>query len=99
MRAAVPLDDIYVCPHNKYEHCRCHKPSLGMIADAVARWGIDLTASYVIGDRWRDVDAGRAAGCYSILIDRPYSNASFADARVATLREAVGAVLQHAEGA
>ena len=99
MRAALPLHDIFVCPHDKSEHCRCHKPSLGMVRDAVARWGIDLAASYVIGDRWRDVDAGRAAGCYSILIDRPYSNATFADARVGTLREAVDAVLQHAEGA
>ena len=56
-----------------------------MIEDAVARWDIDLAASYVVGDRWRDVDAGRAAGCYSILIERPYSNATWASARVATL--------------
>jgi D-glycero-D-manno-heptose 1,7-bisphosphate phosphatase len=99
MQAALPLDDVYVCPHNKVENCRCHKPSLGMIEDAVARWQIDLPTSYVIGDRWRDVDAGRAAGCYSILIDRPYSAASFADTRVRTLTEAVDAVLRHAQGA
>lgn len=99
MRDVLPLDDVFVCPHDKSEHCRCHKPSLGMVEDAVARWGIDLAASYVIGDRWRDVDAGRAAGCYSILIDRPYSNAPCADARVGTLREAIDAVLEHAEGA
>ena len=57
--AAVPLDDIYVCPHDKSEGCRCHKPATGMLDDAVERWGIDLATSYVIGDRWRDVDAGR----------------------------------------
>jgi D-glycero-D-manno-heptose 1,7-bisphosphate phosphatase len=95
LRAAVPLDDVYVCPHDKAEGCRCHKPATGLIDDAVARWGIDLAASYVIGDRWRDVEAGRAAGCYSILIERPYSAASRADARVGTLEEAVDTVLGH----
>jgi D-glycero-D-manno-heptose 1,7-bisphosphate phosphatase len=99
MREAVPLDDVYVCPHDKSEGCRCHKPALGMIEDAVARWDVDLARSYVVGDRWRDVDAGRAAGCSSILIERPYSNATWASARVATLAEAVDAVLRHARGA
>ena len=99
MRAAIPLDDVYVCPHDKSEGCRCHKPSIGMIEDAVSRWEIDLARSYVIGDRWRDVEAGRAAGCYSILIERPYSRATWASIRVATLAEAVDAALRHAEGA
>jgi D-glycero-D-manno-heptose 1,7-bisphosphate phosphatase len=99
MREALPLHDVYVCPHDKSEHCRCHKPETGMLDDAVAHWDIDLAASFVIGDRWRDVDAGRAAGCYSILIERPYSAASWADVRVATLTEAVDALLNHAGGA
>jgi D-sedoheptulose 7-phosphate isomerase len=98
LAAAVPLDDIYVCPHDKSEGCPCHKPATAMLDGAAARWGIDLATSYVIGDRWRDVDAGRNAGCYSILIDRPYSAASWADARVATLTEAVDTVLRHAQG-
>jgi D-glycero-D-manno-heptose 1,7-bisphosphate phosphatase len=96
MQAAITLDDVYVCPHDKSEGCRCHKPATGMMEDAAARWGIDLAASYVIGDRWRDVDAGRAAGCYAVLIERPYSAASWADARVDTLAQAVDAVLRHA---
>jgi D-glycero-D-manno-heptose 1,7-bisphosphate phosphatase len=99
MLAVVPLHDIYVCPHDKTERCRCHKPETGMMDDAVARWEVDLAASYVIGDRWRDVDAGRNAGCYSILIERPYSAASWASLRVATLTDAVDAVLKHARGA
>ncbi len=94
---AVPLDDVLVCPHDKSEGCRCHKPALGLLEDAAARWDVDLAASYVVGDRWRDVDAGRAAGCYSILIERPYSNAGWASARVATLTEAVDEVLRHAD--
>ena len=99
LRAAVPVHDIFFCPHHRSEGCRCYKPALGMIEDAVARWNVDLAASYVVGDRWRDVDAGRAAGCYAILFERPYSRATWASARVATLAEAVDAVLRHAEGA
>jgi D-glycero-D-manno-heptose 1,7-bisphosphate phosphatase len=99
MLAAVPLDDIYVCPHDKSEGCRCHKPAIGMIEDAVAHWNVDLARSYVVGDRWRDVDAGKAAGCYSILIERPYSKATWASARVGTLAEAVDTILRHAAGA
>ena len=95
MRAAIPLDDVYVCPHDGSTVCRCRKPATGMIDDAAARWGIDVAASYVIGDRWRDVDAGRAAGCYSILIERSYSVDAQADARVTTLAEAVDTVLRH----
>lgn len=96
LRAALPLDDVYVCPHDKSAGCRCHKPATGMLEDAAARWGIDLARSYVVGDRWRDVEASRAAGCYAVLIERSYSAARWADARVATLAEAVDAVLRHA---
>jgi D-glycero-D-manno-heptose 1,7-bisphosphate phosphatase len=96
LQAVAPLDDIYVCPHDKSEGCRCHKPATGMLDDAASKWGIDLAASYVIGDRWRDVEAGLAAGCYAILIERQYSAASQADLRVDTLAEAVDAVLGRA---
>jgi D-glycero-D-manno-heptose 1,7-bisphosphate phosphatase len=98
MRAEIPLDDVYVCPHDGTTPCRCRKPDTGMIDDAAARWGIDVAASYVIGDRWRDVDAGRAAGCYSILIERSYSVDARGDIHVSTLGEAVDAVLRHHRG-
>src|SRR6266536_1778082 len=94
MRAAIPLDDVYVCPHDKSEGCRCHKPATGLLDDAAARWDVDLATSFVIGDRWRDIGAGRAAGCYSIRLDRPYSACEVADARVQTLTEAVEMVLR-----
>jgi D-glycero-D-manno-heptose 1,7-bisphosphate phosphatase len=99
MRAAILLDDVYVCPHDGSTACLCRKPATGMIDDAAERWGIDVAASYVIGDRWRDVDAGRAAGCYSILIERSYSIDAQADARVKTLGEAVDEVLRHRQKA
>jgi D-glycero-D-manno-heptose 1,7-bisphosphate phosphatase len=93
LRAAVPLDDVYVCPHDEGDGCACRKPRPGMLHDAAARWDVSLADSFVIGDRWRDVDAGRAAGCYAVLLEREYSACITADARVATLHEAVDAVL------
>jgi D-glycero-D-manno-heptose 1,7-bisphosphate phosphatase len=46
-----------------------------MIHEAAARWSIDVRRSYVVGDRWRDIDCGHAAGCTSIFIDRNYREA------------------------
>ncbi|HZS02823.1 MAG TPA: HAD-IIIA family hydrolase [Chloroflexota bacterium] len=93
LRAAVPVDDVYVCPHDDADQCACRKPRPGMLEQAAARWGVRLADSFVIGDRWRDIGAGRAAGCYTVLLEREYSGAAAADARVATLAEAVDAVL------
>jgi len=50
-----------------------------------------------VGDRWRDIEAGRAVGCYTVLIERPYSECREADARVADLASAVDAVLARAK--
>ncbi len=93
LRAAVPVDDVYVCPHDDADGCACRKPLPGMLHDAAARWDVSLVDSFVIGDRWRDIEAGRAAGCYTVLLERAYSACATADARVATLREAVDVVL------
>lgn len=97
LRAAVGVADIFVCPHDDGADCACRKPRPGMLHAAAARWGIDLLGSFVVGDRWRDIDAGRAVGCYSVLLERPYSDCAVADARVSTLIEAVDAVLARAE--
>jgi D-glycero-D-manno-heptose 1,7-bisphosphate phosphatase len=97
LRSAVAVADIFVCPHDDGADCACRKPRPGMLHAAAAKWGIDLLASFVVGDRWRDIDAGHAVGCYSVLLDRSYSNCALADARVSTLAEAVDAVLARAE--
>ena len=97
LRDAVPVDDVYVCPHDDADGCACRKPRPGMLQEAAARWDVSLADSFVIGDRWRDVDAGRAAGCYTVLLEREYSGSDTADARVATLAEAVDAVLARLE--
>lgn len=93
LRRELPVVDIFVCVHDNGDACDCRKPRPGMLRSAADKWGIDLQGSFVVGDRWQDVDAGRAVGCYTILIERPYSGRASADARVATLVEAVDMIL------
>ena len=66
------LDDVLVCPHDDADGCACRKPLPGMLHDAAQRWSIDLDRSVMVGDRWRDVDAGRRAGCRTVFIDHHY---------------------------
>ena len=68
----LPLDDFFTCYHDDSDHCDCRKPLPGLFIKAAAKHEIDLARSYMIGDRWRDIDAGAAAGCRTILIDRHY---------------------------
>jgi D-glycero-D-manno-heptose 1,7-bisphosphate phosphatase len=68
---ALPVDDIRVC--TCIDECPCYKPNPGMLLEAARDWNIDLSASVMIGDRWRDVGAGRNAGCRTVFIDRGYA--------------------------
>ena len=72
LRHHLPLDGIYVCYHDDPDGCHCRKPKPGLLIDAAAEHDICLESSYLIGDRWRDVDCGHAAQCTTILIDRGY---------------------------
>jgi histidinol-phosphate phosphatase family domain/HAD-superfamily hydrolase, subfamily IIIA len=68
----LPLDGIYVCWHGKDGECNCRKPLPGLLFQAAKDWRIDIKKSYLIGDRWRDIDMGYAAGCKTIFIDYQY---------------------------
>src|SRR2546425_7331808 len=70
--AEVPLDDIKVCYHDDQDQCSCRKPLPGLLLEAAKEWQIDLSTRFMVGDRWRDIEAGRMAGCKTILIDREY---------------------------
>jgi D-glycero-D-manno-heptose 1,7-bisphosphate phosphatase len=93
LREAVPVADILVCPHVDEDSCDCRKPRPGLLQAAADRWGLDLGRSFLVGDQWRDIDAGRAVGTYTVLLDRPYSRCPTADARVDDLPAAVDVVL------
>jgi len=96
LRAELPLDDVLTCYHDDQDDCDCRKPRPGLMTRAAQRYGIDLSHSYLIGDRWRDVDAGANAGCKTVWIDRGYAEqapVSVPDARVGSLPEAVDWIL------
>jgi len=71
LRARLPLDEFVVCDHDGND-CMCRKPNPGMLLDAAKRHDLDLARSFMIGDRWRDVEAGQRAGCTSLFIDHGY---------------------------
>jgi D-glycero-D-manno-heptose 1,7-bisphosphate phosphatase len=68
----LPLDAIEIYEHDDKEACDCRKPKPGMLLRAAREFGIDLTRSFMVGDRWRDVEAGRRAGCRTGLIGEGY---------------------------
>ena len=72
LAATLPLDAIEICEHDDKEQCDCRKPKPGMILHSRDRLGVDLSGSFVVGDRWRDIEAGRRAGCRTILIGDGY---------------------------
>lgn len=90
LRRRLSLDAVAVCPHDDADGCACRKPKPGLIRDAAALLGLDLERSVVVGDRWRDIEAGRQAGCRTVLIDGAYDEpTAVADAVAGSLDEAV----------
>ena len=83
------VDDIMVCPHDEEAGCSCRKPRPGMLEALAERWGISLHDSLLIGDSWKDVEAGRAAGCQTIILHKDYNEGTNADFRVADLAAAM----------
>jgi len=73
LRTRIPLDDIRVCYHDDPDGCFCRKPRPGLLLQAAQDWQVDLTASFMVGDRWKDIEAGRRAGCKTVLIDYGYA--------------------------
>jgi D-glycero-D-manno-heptose 1,7-bisphosphate phosphatase len=69
LRELVPVDGFYYCPHRPDAGCACRKPAAGLIERAARENGIDLEASWMIGDILDDVEAGRRAGCRTVLLD------------------------------
>ena len=70
--ASVPVDAIEVCYHTTADNCDCRKPKPGMLLRAAERLGLDCRRSVMVGDRWSDVEAAKAAGCKSVFIDLNY---------------------------
>ncbi len=72
----LPLDDFRVCFHDDKDLCLCRKPLPGLLLDAASEHGIDLKDSFMIGDRWKDIEAGQRAGCKTIWLNHSYAEIS-----------------------
>lgn len=66
------IDEIYTCYHDDHENCSCRKPKPGFLVQVSNSQGIDLESSYMVGDRWRDIECGQNAGCKTVFINYHY---------------------------
>jgi D-glycero-D-manno-heptose 1,7-bisphosphate phosphatase len=98
LREWLPVDEIKVCYHVEADGCDCRKPKPGMLLAAAHERGIDLKSSWMVGDRWRDVAAGKSAGCRTILVECHYAErkAEAPDFAVQSLPEAAEIILKEA---
>jgi D-glycero-D-manno-heptose 1,7-bisphosphate phosphatase len=96
LRNHLPLDSVEICPHDDADNCDCRKPKPGLLVHAAKRDGVVLSDSFMVGDRFRDIEAGARAGCRTILIGDGYGETFKAqpDAKFATLPEAADWILK-----
>jgi D-glycero-D-manno-heptose 1,7-bisphosphate phosphatase len=95
LAVTLALDAILTCFHDDSDDCDCRKPKPGLLLQAARDLSLDLASSFMVGDRWRDVEAGRRAGCRTFYVDQGYEKTvpACTDFRVESLCEAAGVVL------
>lgn len=100
LAALLPIDEFRTCHHDDSDHCACRKPQPGLILDAARAHDLDLGSSVMVGDRWRDVEAGRRAGCATVFLDYGYAERQpeKPDAVVTSLEEAANWILSRHGG-
>jgi len=98
LTARLPITEFRVCTHDDGDGCECRKPAPGLLLQAAADLELDLTRSVIVGDRWRDVEAGRAAGVRTVFVDHGYAEAvpHPPDLTVPDLATAVPYIIEHA---
>jgi D-glycero-D-manno-heptose 1,7-bisphosphate phosphatase len=103
------IDAIYYCPHRKEDACDCRKPNPGLLERAAREHGLDLPASWVVGDRYADIEMAHRAGGRGILVMTGYGRGEYElhrhkwprqpDALADNLTEAVRLIMNHTGGA
>jgi D-glycero-D-manno-heptose 1,7-bisphosphate phosphatase len=73
IRSRLPVREIFVCYHDNADNCGCRKPKPGLILQAANKYGLDLSNSWMVGDRWKDIAAGQAVGLKTIFVDYHYA--------------------------
>jgi D-glycero-D-manno-heptose 1,7-bisphosphate phosphatase len=72
LTAELAVDEVVACYHDG-DACDCRKPKPGALIDAANRHGVELERSFMVGDRWRDIEAGQRAGCRCLFVDHGYA--------------------------
>jgi D-glycero-D-manno-heptose 1,7-bisphosphate phosphatase len=97
LKDELDLDAILTCFHDSDDECDCRKPKPGLLLRAANDFGIALPSSFMVGDRWRDVEAGKRAGCRTVFVDCDYDERrpSSYDFRAGSLIEASRIILDN----
>ena len=74
LKKEIELDDIFVCYHDDKDNCNCRKPKPGLLLQAIKKWNVDFKKSFIIRDRWRDIQAGEKIVCKTIFLDYKYKD-------------------------
>jgi D-glycero-D-manno-heptose 1,7-bisphosphate phosphatase len=98
LQAALAFDDARACLHDDSDACSCRKPAPGMLLDLAAEWDVDLSRSFLLGDSMKDMKAGHAAGCTTVLLRTTYNAEAHGDAEVDTLAGAADWITAAADG-
>ena len=103
------VDAIYFCPHKSEDACECRKPNPGLLERAAREHALDLAGSWIVGDRYADLEMGHAAGAQGILVMTGYGRGEYElhratwprqpEALAANLSEAVRQILKNGSGA
>jgi D-glycero-D-manno-heptose 1,7-bisphosphate phosphatase len=87
LRRALPLDAVYVCPHDELDDCTCRKPQAGLLTEAGYEHHINLEHSYVVSDKWQDAKAAEQVGATSLLLRSPWNSTCHHDFILPTLKD------------
>jgi D-glycero-D-manno-heptose 1,7-bisphosphate phosphatase len=95
LEQTLPIDEFRTCYHDSGDGCDCRKPLPGALLAAAREHDIDLGRSFMVGDRWRDVEAGQRAGCKTVFIDYGYAEKQpeSCDYKAQSLQEAAAIIL------
>ena len=90
----LPIEKIYACYHDGTSTCDCRKPEPGLLLQAAQEFGLNLSQSWLVGDRWKDIDAGNAVGCRTIFLDYGYDEdlRSLPDHIIGSVHEIAGLI-------
>jgi D-glycero-D-manno-heptose 1,7-bisphosphate phosphatase len=96
IRRELCVDVILTCFHDDSDDCDCRKPRPGLLLRAARDYDLDVASSFMVGDRWRDLEAGARAGCKTFYVDPGCEERTCLayDYRVRSLREAAAIVLE-----